>query len=114
MGSMNIEELMEFIQSPAVLDSIRAYESQRRELAELADDAKPDKRTTIFVNTEDLAWAWIGNQEAMGLLPFALAHASAEVDEAELRERIAALVEGWEFVDPPYVAFLEADGGLRT
>lgn len=49
---------MEFIQSPAVLDSIRAYESQRRELAELADDAKPDKRTTIFVNTEDLAWAW--------------------------------------------------------
>lgn len=114
MGSMNIDELMEFIQSPAVLDSIRAYEFQRRELAELADTAKPDKRTTAFVNTEDLAWAWIGNQQVLGLLPFALAHASSDVDETELRQRIAALVEGWEFTDPPYVAFLEADGGLRS
>lgn len=114
MGTMNIDELMEFIQSPAVLDDIRAYESQRRELAELADDNKPDKRTTAFVNTEDLAWAWISNQQACGLLPFALANASDDVNEAELAERIGALVESWEFSTPPYVAFLEADGGLRA
>lgn len=96
-----------------VLDSIRAFESERHAMSLLDDSEKTDKRTTVFVNTADLVWGWIAQHPGEEHSLFAVAKKVSGLGEDELMGQLGELVEGWEFRDPEFVAVVEADGGLR-
>ncbi|AKE40818.1 hypothetical protein UL82_03015 [Corynebacterium kutscheri] len=104
------------IQSELVLPDIRAFEEYRHALSTLDDAKKPDKRTTKFVNTADLAWAWIVDSSEHGLRAVANKinkDKELGLNPEEISESLSELIAQWEYADPSYTALIDADGGLR-
>ncbi|AKK06831.1 hypothetical protein CMUST_12630 [Corynebacterium mustelae] len=102
------------------LASIRAFEEARFALSKLDDADKPDKHTTVFVDCRDLVWAWFAESGPGGFVDFA-DRIVAECGDVEMQRQwnadragiLARYIEGFDAVDPPQVAVLEVDGGLR-
>lgn len=103
MNSMS--DIDQLLATPAAVASVRAYEQARHELSFLSDADKPDKHTTVFINSADLVWAWLAEPGTGGALDFIAGSAT--------REDLAGFVSRHEFIDPDLVALVEADGGLR-
>lgn len=98
--------------SPAAIANIREFEAQRHQLFLLDDADKPDKYATTFVSVADLVWAWL----AHALVTFTTANVSGDLAaawQAEGYEIAYEYIERFQTTNPPQVALVEADGGLR-
>lgn len=112
--------ITDFFNAAPALASIRSFEEARFALSKRDDADKPDKHTTVFVDCRDLVWAWFAESGPGGFMDFA-DHIVAECGDVEIQRQwsadrtgiLARYIESFDAIDPPQVALVEADGGLR-
>lgn len=121
LSPADFADLKALIETPAALESIRAFEDYRYQLSTLDDSAKPDKNTTVFVDAKDLVWAWLADGSELGFAHYTSMEVlyawegqpRFDIWQEHYIDILFAYIDEYEFIDPPFIAMIEDAGGLN-